>query len=69
MGKSILCSKLVELLPPECPLHQQCSIFKGTCNVPKEECLVCRDPEAARPYDCYCDLKQAKKTTKHKKGK
>ena len=73
MGKSILCEKLIELLPPDCPLHKQCSLFKGTCIVsqsnfkPEEEvCKVCHG------YECYCDLTQSKavnKPARRKKGK
>jgi hypothetical protein len=84
MGKNVLCREFIEALRrayPHCPLPRQCDIFSATCNAPtwlvvstgKDTCRACTDPEASRPYDCYCDPPQeeckAKAKHKRKRGK
>ena len=76
MGKSILCRRIVEALPPECPLHRQCEIFRVTCGIPDhihlddngDSCLACRR-EGPEAYDCYCEPVKEKKSGRSKRGK
>ena len=74
MGKSSLCRRMVEALPPDCPLRRQCDIFRSTCMV--EPCGACRDLGSSDPHECFCPpeleklgltCSKAKKKTKVKK--
>ena len=70
MSKSILCERIIDALPPDCPLRGQCLSFRGSCDA--DPCPACHSP------NCFCEPKlkdlgltsaKAKKPPKRKKGK